>query len=84
MARPLYEIAKEIEKDWNETSRNGVNPAARPYLNAMKEISDINNDTYYLDSAKSVVLYFLANAGTWRGETARAIKKELKGLAGIK
>jgi hypothetical protein len=30
------------------------------------------------------VLYFLANAATWRGDAARAIKAELKGIAGIK
>ena len=35
-------------------------------------------DNYYLDSAESVVRYFLANAGTWRGEVARRIKAELK------
>ena len=34
----------------------------------------------YLDSAKSIVLYFLANANTWRGETARRIKAELKSM----
>jgi hypothetical protein len=28
-----------------------------------------------------VVLYFLSNAATWRGEKAREIKKELKAMA---
>jgi hypothetical protein len=37
-----------------------------------------------MDSAKSIVLYFLANANTWRGEKARAIKVELKKIAGVK
>jgi hypothetical protein len=31
-----------------------------------------------------MVLYFLANAGTWRGPDAKRIKNELKALAGIK
>ncbi len=75
MARPIYEIAREIEGAWAK-----VNYAARPYLDAMKECADING-MYYADTAKSVVLYFLANAGTWRGEDARRIKAELKGMA---
>lgn len=36
------------------------------------------HDHYYLDTAESVVIYFLANAQTWRGETARLIKAELR------
>ena len=43
----------------------------------MKEINDIEG-AYYADSCKSVVLYFLANAGTYRGENARAYKAILK------
>jgi hypothetical protein len=39
------------------------------------------DDKYYFDDAKSVVLYFLANAGTWRGDTAKRIKKELKEMS---
>jgi len=76
--RPLYEIVKEIRKDWTN-----VNFAAKPYLNAMSSLNSIN-DNYGVDSGKSIVLYFLSNASTWRGETAKRIKKELKSLAGIK
>lgn len=72
MARPLYEIAREICKDW----RN-VNYAAKPYLDAMDTLDSIN-DLYILDSGVSIVSYFLCNARTWRGETAKRIKKELK------
>jgi len=43
----------------------------------MLEISNIN-DTYYLDDARSVVLYFLSNAVNWRGADARRLKAELK------
>ena len=74
MSRPLYEIASEIRKDWSP-----VNFAAKPYLDAMRELSSINDD-YYADSARSVVLYFLSNAASWRGENARRIKAELKSL----
>ena len=74
MSRPLYEIASEIRKDWSP-----VNFAAKPYLDAMRELSSINDD-YYADSGRSVVLYFLSNAASWRGENARRIKAELKSL----
>ena len=36
------------------------------------------NSTYGYDSAKSVVLYFLANASTFRGPKAKELKAELK------
>ena len=32
------------------------------------------------DDGGSIVLYFLSNATTWRGEDARRIKAELKSL----
>lgn len=73
MARPIYEIAREIRRDWGAK----VNFAAKPYLDAMLCLNSID-DNYFFDSARSVVMYFLCNAGTWRGETARRIKKELK------
>lgn len=75
--RPLHLIAAEIQADlsWSPIARYH----ARPYLEAMHQLNSIE-DKYYLDSAKSIVRYFLANASTWRGETARRIKLELKGM----
>jgi hypothetical protein len=35
-------------------------------------------DNYFQDSGRDIVLRFLANATTWRGEKARTIKKELR------
>ena len=35
-------------------------------------------DKYGLDDAKSIINYFLTNASTWRGDTAKRIKAELK------
>lgn len=81
--RPLYEIANEIKKDWCATSKNGIYFGAKPYLDAMSTMDSIN-DNYYMDSGKSIVLYFLSNASTWRGETAKRVKAELKKMAGIK
>lgn len=74
MARPIYEIAKEIRRDWKNIYFGAV-----PYVDAMRELHVIT-DKYYLDSAKSIILYFLANASTWRGETAKRVKKELKDM----
>lgn len=70
--RPLYEIAREIRADWKSPYFGAV-----PYLDAMSGMGSIN-DNYGYDSGKSIVNYFLANAGTWRGEVARRIKSELK------
>jgi len=74
-SRPLYEIAHEIRKDWGSKVYFG----AKPYLDAMASLNSIN-DNYGWDSAKSIVLYFLGNASTWRGETAKRIKAELKAM----
>ena len=73
-ARPLYEIAKEIKKDWVKP-----NYAAKPYIDAMQCLTSVN-DSYGWDNGKSIVLYFLCNANTWKGETAKRIKAELKSL----
>jgi hypothetical protein len=76
--RPLNEIAREIEQVWGSIGK-GVNYAARPYLDAMKELSSVQ-DRYFYDSGHSVVIYFLSNATTFRGEDAKRIKAELKSL----
>jgi len=78
--RPLYEIANEIRKDWKATAKNGKIPEpALAYLNPMATLNSIN-DNYMFDSAKSIVLYFLCNASTWKGEVAKRIKAELKAM----
>ena len=72
--RKISEIASEIKMDWKK-----VNFAARPYLDAMLSIDTIQ-DKYYFDDARSIITYFLCNASSWRGEKARQIKAELKGM----
>ena len=72
--RPLYTIAAEIRSDWKK-----VNYAAVPYLEAMQQLNSIE-DNFILDSARSIVRYFLSNATTWRGEKAREIKALLKAM----
>jgi hypothetical protein len=73
--RSLAVIAADIRKDWGSK----VNYAAKPYLDAMCDLDSIDNN-YLQDSGKSIVLYFLGNANSWRGGTARRIKAELKGM----
>jgi len=72
--RSIRSIALDIRKEWAK-----VNYAAKPYLDAMMELNSIN-DKYYNDSAKSIVLYFLSNASSFRGERAKVLKAELKAL----
>lgn len=72
--RPLYDIAREIRNTWPKPYFGAV-----PYLAAMASLDKIT-DHYYADTADTIVRYFLANAGTWRGEDARRIKTELKAL----
>jgi hypothetical protein len=72
--RPLYTIAHEIQRDWKN-----VNYAAKPYLAAMAGLTSAK-DQYGFDSGKSIITYFLSNAGSWRGEIAKKIKAELKAM----
>lgn len=72
--RTLSEIAREIRSDWTKVYFGAV-----PYLDAMSTLTS-TSDSFYADSGDSIVRYFLANAGTWRGETARRVKAELKGM----
>ncbi len=73
-ARPLHVIAGEIAADWSPVYFGAV-----PYLAAMRTLDRIT-DGYGYDDAEGIVLYFLSNAGTWKGETARRVKAELKAL----
>ncbi len=76
--RPLYEVAREIRKDWQK-----VYFGAESYLKAMATMNKAT-EPYICDSGESIVIYFLGNANSWRGETAKRIKQELKDMVGIK
>lgn len=75
----LSKLANLIRRDWGTK----VNYAAKPYLDAMAQLETIR-DKYYQDDARGIVSYFLANAGTWRGENAKLIKAELKRRVGTR
>lgn len=77
MSRPIHEIAEEIARDWKHPYFGAI-----PYLGAMRELDSIT-DNYGADSARSIVLYFLSNAATWRGDVARRVKAELKSLVAL-
>ncbi len=66
-------LARVIRRDWGQK----LNFAARPYVDAMLGMEKVT-DSFGQDSGASIILYFLNNAGTWRGETAKAVKAELK------
>lgn len=72
--RTLSTIANEIRKDWRKPYFGAV-----PYLQAMSTLTDMSQ-SYGYDDAESIVRYFLSNATSWRGETARRVKAELKGM----
>jgi|TARA_R110000822_G_scaffold28203_6_gene83991 hypothetical protein len=74
MSRSLNTISHEILTYWTKPYFGAV-----PYLNAMRELNSIN-DNYYDDTARTIVMYFLANASTFRGIEAKRIKLELKSM----
>lgn len=76
--RPIRDIAREIRVEWKNVYFGAV-----PYLDAMFALDSID-DHYIADDAKTIVIYFLSNATSWRGEAAKRIKAELRALAGLK
>lgn len=68
----IAQIASVIRQDWKN-----VSPHAKPYLDAMRHLY-LMTDKFGMDDAKGIILYFLGNASTWRGDTAKLVKAELK------
>lgn len=73
-ARQIHEIAAEIKRDWKPPYLGAV-----PYIQAMHALDTIE-DSYGWDPGRSIVLYFLANASQWKGETAKRVKAELRAI----
>jgi hypothetical protein len=71
----IMQLANLVERDWSGRGK-GVNYAARPYLDAMKQLHS-HRDNYYYDPGHMVIRYFLSNARGWSGPTAKAVKAEL-------
>lgn len=70
--RPLHEVARDIRKAWPRPYF-----AASPYLEALRDIAS-TDERFYHETGASVVRGFLANAQTFRGPMAKALKGELK------
>ena len=69
--KSISDLARIIRADWAS-----VNFGAKPYLNAMRSIENLN-DAYGCEDGRTQVLYFLSNATSWRGDVARQVKAEL-------
>lgn len=78
--RPIMVIATEIEAIWSKQGK-GVNYAAKPYLDAMHRLNPIKDSVGY-DDGRDVVLRFLGNATSFRGDDARRLKAELRDILG--
>ena len=78
MSRPLNKIAAEILADFGPPGQS--QPAykvwCKPYVKAMLSIRSLD-ESYGLDPAEDIVVRFLVNASSWRGETAKRVKAEL-------
>ena len=76
--RSISAIAREIKTDWKKPYFGAV-----PYIEAMRNIDSVN-DMFDAEDGKSIVLYFLSNAASWRGEVAKRVKAELKTMIATK
>lgn len=71
-ARAISQIALDIQRCWPKPSYT-----AAPYITAMRTLDKVE-DFFMHDSARDILLRFLSNAGTWKGEDAKRIKAEIK------
>ena len=69
----LSQIADVIISNW----RDDISPRAWPYVEAMMNL-DTMDDVYGSAPASSIVTHFLVNAGNWKTETAKKVKKVLR------
>lgn len=58
---------------------------AQPYLEVMLQMHGVDRENIHTaqvgwDSCDRIVITFLSNAATWKGDTARAVKAALKAL----
>jgi len=78
--RSLHKIAADVLTEWGPKARAPSAPPymlyAMPYVDAMLSLRSIS-DQYGLDDAEDIILRFLTNTASWRGDKARSIKNEL-------
>lgn len=74
--RTFKQIAEDIKSAWIR-----INSGAVPYLEALLQLDTTDPNAMYLyDKARDIAMYFLANAQTFRGNTAQKLKAELKSM----
>ena len=73
----IKEIAREIWALWAQKGK-GVNYAAKPYLLALTELDAQGN--YLVEHYSGLVPRALGAMSSFRGDDARRLKAELKGL----
>ena len=76
--RAIAHAAEDIIAAWGADK---IYFGAKPYLLAMLCLRNAW-DKYGEDDARSIVRYFLANARTFKGPVAKALKAELKTMIG--
>ena len=87
------EIITDFQKEYKEARfkhlETGKGKMPKPYkdkyIHAMAYIIPMGclnniNENYGFDTGKSIVAYALGNLQIWKGEKAKAIKKELNGM----
>ena len=86
---PLHSIASRIIMDMESIAKSKGKywrhafPYAAPYADAMMSLTTLD-DKYGWDSGRDIVARFISNAASWKGETAKAIKAELRKRLGLK
>lgn len=74
--RTFQRIARDIKSTWLNVYFGAV-----PYLEAMLKLDTSDPNTPYMfETARDMVVYFLANAQTFRGADAKRLKAELKSM----
>ena len=74
---PFSKAQNSIKKALGKEIKS--NSPLYPYAEALCRVSSIN-DTYGVEDAKSIALYFLSNGSSWKGEEAKESKAILKKL----
>jgi hypothetical protein len=80
--RPLSTIAEEILADYRSRGRP-LYFGAVPYVDAMRSLNSVT-DHYGYESGDMIVAYALSNLSTWRGDTAKRVKAELRAILASK
>lgn len=76
--RTFRQIALEIKETWKNQYFG-----AKPYVDALLTLDTSDPSAPYIfETAKDMVIGFLANAQTFRGEVAKNLKQELKNMIG--